>query len=503
MPEFDPLSITPFPVVSVLVWILFAMAVGYLARGQAHRLLLSISRASRHVLRLLSIYADGASRKLGDWTADIALAQARAAVARQVQWDYDRLAVRVERELADTPDLRRQLGEQLADMEADFRRSAEPPVEPPAWGEITDTVGRLAEDRTGQVARTLEDIRDAMALYRADARDAQKRASYRRYLLLYRTRPRWRRVQHLLGNLDDRLARFQVRIDSLSERIAEFDSLRKSDRPTVASLVAACVWRCMMATGVLLAAGAGVAVLATLVMEPMQAIMGQGRLAFDLSSYMVTGGLLVFFQLVLGLVMMETLRATDIFPAIGALDASMRRLLFWTSFGLLLALASAGAVLYYSLAESGLVAGQTVISLANEALVLSLVTSVAHALMVFFLPFVLVLAILPLAVFARTARVVIAAVLALLMRAVAVITRVLTMLAGIAGGLAVQLYDFLIFLPLWLECRVPRWVAGRRTGDEEGAPAALQLRSTQSISPVSPEQQRSVAIPEVNKSEAP
>ncbi|MEX0730028.1 MAG: hypothetical protein WED00_14850 [Aquisalimonadaceae bacterium] len=451
MPDYDPLLITPFPVLSVLLWVIVAMVAGYLARGPVHRLLLSVFRALRHLMRMLSLYADGASRRLRDWTNDVAVAQARAAAVRQVQWDYDRLAIRVERELADTPDLRRRLGEQLIDIEADFRRSAEPPAEPPAWGQITDTVGRLAEDRTGQVARTLEDIRDAMAQYRADARDAQRRASYRRYLLLHRTRPRWRRVQRLLDHLDDRLARLQVRIDGLSQRIAEFDVLRKSDGPTMAALVAACVWRCIMATVALLVAGGGIVVLTTLVVQPLQAMMGQGVLAFGLPGYQVTGGILVFFQLVLGLVMMETLRATDMSPAIGSLDAPLRRLLFWVSFGLLLVLATVGAVLYYALAESGLVAGQTVISLGGDALLLALLTSVTHALMVFFLPFVLVLAALPLAVFARTARVVVAAALTLAVRLLAMTTRLLAVSAGLAGGLLVQLYDVLIFLPLWME----------------------------------------------------
>lgn len=494
MPDFEPLLITPIPLLSALIWAVVIMAVGYLARQPAHRLIVSVFRALRQLLRLLSLQADGTFRKLQVWTSDIAVAQARAAAMRQIQWDYDRLAVRVESELADTPGLRHRLAEQLTEIEADFRRSVEPPVEPPAWGQIADTVGRLADDHTGQVARILEDIRDGMAQYRADARDAQRRASHRRYLLLYRTRPRWRRVQRVLDHLDDRLARLQSRIDGLRERIKAFDEMRKADRPTLASLVAACVWRCLMATVALVVAGGGVVVLATLVVDPLRAMMGEGALAFGLPGYAITGGILVFFQLVLGVVMMETLRATDMFPGIGALDASLRRLLFWASFGLMLILASSGAVLHYSLAETGLVAGSTTITLGNDALVLSLLTSVTHAVMVFLLPFVLVLAVLPLSVFARTARVVFAAALTLLVRSVAVSTRVLALMSRLAGSLAVQLYDVIIFLPLWIEGHMERRRQAVRTAaaapEETAAAGSPALPASGNIAPMVAERTR-------------
>ncbi len=460
MDAIIPFQDTPYAPLWVALLLLGIMLAGYLARQPAHALILAVSGALRRLFRILSTYCGSLSERLQRWTGEMALTQSRAVIARRIRWEHERLRTRLESDLADMPELRRRLVEQIADIDEAFRRSAEPAPEPPAWAQVTDSVARLAEDQTGQVSRTLEDIRDAMAQYRADARESHRRASYRRYLLLYRMMPRWRRVQTVLENLEEKVERLQQRLDGLLDRLQEFDAQIKGDRPAVSAVVGASVWRWLLSAAALSVAAAAIVVLGSLVVRPMQAMMGDELLVFGVPTYLVIASILVFFKLTVGLVMVEALRLSDVFPSISALDYQYRRLIFWSCFGILLLLASVGAVSYYGLGEAGLVASQGALPFDGSPLLLVL-SNALQALMVFLLPFVLALAALPLAVFGRTTRPVMGIVLTLFAHLGMLLSRLIAVLAGIAGTLLVRVYDLAIFLPLWVERIVTAWLRRR------------------------------------------
>ena len=455
------LSVTPYPVLSLVLLLLLGMLLGYLARRPAHRLLTSVFRELERLLRLVARYTGQSAERTGGWTSNLALDGMRRRLIRDVHWNHDRLISRAEQDMADLPLLRQRLLARITDLEESLQRSAEVPAEPPAWGRISQTLARAEQEQDGEMQKILADIRDNMAQYRSDARQVQRESAHRRYLILYRMLPRWRQVHDLLDNVEQRIGRLQTRVDQLRRRIAEFSSLRQASQRQVVSLVTGGVWRFVLATVGLLLAAAAIAVLFSLVTGPMQSLLGDSVLVADIPMYPVTGGILVGFQLILGLLMLESIRGSDLLPMVSGQAAGTRRLIFACAFGLLLLLSAAGAVLYYLLGEAAAVNAASSSLFPEDSVLVLILATASNALMVFLLPFALVLAGIPLATAAHHAGTVLGVFLTLALHLVSLVARLAGAVIHVIGRLAIQSYDLLIFIPLWLERELPSLRTGR------------------------------------------
>lgn len=449
------LAITPYPVLSVVLLSLAAIALAYLARRPSHQLIALFFRELQRVFRLLSSYSGRNAARAGGWTADLALDERRRRLNRAVHWDHDRVVSRAKQDLADLPRLQQRFLSQLAALEESLERSTEVPAEPPAWGRISHALATAEQEQGGETRRLLADIRDTMAQYRSDARQTQREAAHRRFLLLYRMLPRWRQVHDLMDDIQQRLGRLQSRVDLLRRRLVEFGNLRQASHRQVVALVSRGVWHFALALLGLLLVAAATAVFFNLVAGPMQSLLGGAVLVAEVPTYLVTSGILVGFQLLLGFLMLSAVRGTDLLPAISGQGATIRRLVFASAFGLMLLLSASGAVLYYLLGQA------TAISLASASLfpensTLMLVLGAAsNAIMVFLLPFVLALAGLPLTWLVRHCGTALGVFLTLALHLLATLSRFAGVLSQALGRLLIQLYDLLIFIPLWLERELP------------------------------------------------
>ena len=450
------LSITPYPALSVLLLALAIVLLAYLARRPAHQLIALVFRELQRVFRLISSYAGGNAARTGGWTAALALDEMRRRLNRSVHWDYDRLVSRAEQDLADLPQLRKRFLVQIAELEESLDRSIDVPAEPPAWGRISHALISAEEAQTGETQRILSDIRDNMAQYRADARQTQREAAHRRYLLLYRMLPRWRQVHDLMDDIQQRLGSLQSRVDLLRRRMVEFSSLRQASQRQVVTLVARGVWYFGLAIIGLLMAAAGVAVFFNLVAAPMQSLLGGAVLVADVPTYLVTSGILVGFQLLLGFLMLASLRGTDLLAVISSHEASVRRLVFACAFGLMLLLSASGAVLYYLLGQGAAVSLASASLFPENSTLMMVLGTASNAIMVFLLPFALALTGLPLTWLVRNCGTAFGVVLTLLLHLVATLARFAGVVSQVAGRLLIQLYDLVIFLPLWVERDLPR-----------------------------------------------
>ncbi|MCK8515706.1 hypothetical protein M0534_05115 [Methylonatrum kenyense] len=476
------LAITPYPVLSGSLLLLVVTLLGYLARRPVHQLIALVFRELQRVFRLFSSYAGRNAERAGGWTADLALDEMRRRLNRIVHWDHDRLVSRAEQDLADLPRLRQRFLTQISALEESLDRSMDTPTEPPAWGRISHALAMAENDQTGETQRILADIRDTMAQYRADARQTQREAAHRRFLLLYRMLPRWRQVHDLMDDIQQRLGRLQSRVDLLRRRLVEFGSLRNASRRQVVTLVARAVWHFGLAVVGLVLIAAAVAVFFSLVAGPMQSLLGGAVLVAEIPTYLVTSGILVGFQLLLGFVMLSALRGTDLLPLVSGQEAAIRRLVFACSFGLMLLLSATGAALYYLLGQA------TAISVAsaslfpeNSTLMLVLGTA-SNAIMVFLLPFVLALAGFPLTWLVRHCGTALGVFLTLALHLLATVSRFAGVVSQVAGRLLIQLYDVLIFIPLWLERELPRLRRGDRTPTRQ---AQLPSPAPESENPLS------------------
>jgi hypothetical protein len=168
---------------------------------------------------------------------------------------------------------------------------------------------------------------------------------------------------------------------------------------------------------------------------------------------------IIMVEISMGLFLMESLRITRLFPVIGALPDKMRVRMVWITFSILLLLASVEAGLAYmrevllqdELATGALLRGEAGGELQNEYL---WITTAAQMGMGFILPFALVFVAIPLETFIHSLRTVLGLAGIAMLRALALLLRVLGNGFRHLGTLAERLYDLPLFVPLWLEARL-------------------------------------------------
>jgi hypothetical protein len=166
---------------------------------------------------------------------------------------------------------------------------------------------------------------------------------------------------------------------------------------------------------------------------------------------------IILVEISMGLFLMESLRITRLFPVIGALNDKLRVRMIWITFGFLFILASVEAGLAFmreilmedELATSAMLRGDA--ASAIQATDFAWITTAAQMGLGFILPFALVFVAIPLETFVHSLRTVLGVVGAALLRAIAFSLRLVGNLFRYMGRVLVNLYDLIIFGPLWLE----------------------------------------------------
>jgi hypothetical protein len=209
---------------------------------------------------------------------------------------------------------------------------------------------------------------------------------------------------------------------------------------------------------VLAVATAGAAINFTLIARPMAEMVGGTNFIGAFRTADIAALVIIMVEISMGLFLMESLRITRLFPVIGALTDKMRVRMIAITFTILLMMASVEAGLAYmrevlltdELATNALLRSDSIASLVNAHL---WITTAAQMGMGFILPFALVFVAIPLETFVHSLRTVVGVTGIGILRALALILRVLGNGARHLGVLAQRLYDLPLFVPLWIEAR--------------------------------------------------
>jgi hypothetical protein len=219
-----------------------------------------------------------------------------------------------------------------------------------------------------------------------------------------------------------------------------------------------------------------------LIARPMSEMVGGNSAIGGFKTADIAALVIILVEISMGLFMMESLRVTRLFPVVGALPDKLRVRMIWITFSMLFALATVEAGLAYmreillqdELATNAVLRGQA----AAFADGYGWITTAAQMGMGFILPFALVFAAIPLETFVQSLRTVAGLFAAALLRGLAMIFRVLANLFGNAGGLLVNLYDVLIFGPLWIEEHLISKRGSQRKSAAPGRPKATPTPSS-------------------------
>jgi hypothetical protein len=451
------LAITPFPTISILLWVVLIMAVLYLARGSAHHVLLAFCQALNDLLILAVQAITATEKKLSQRNHEVLLAAGREAKEHIIEREFVRIGDSVHSDLAGYPGLQRTLSDAITRIDEDHRQAAEVPPEPTAWVKAVDVVAKL--DRHDlSVGPLLTDIHGSLLKAEGEALKEYRLSSAKRHALLQRMMPQWRRIQHTLGGVNKSVESLLERSRSIDRHIDEYREISQGTDRSIQVLSSSSLVHFFIAGLVLAVAVAGAAINFSLIARPMAEMVGGTAFIGTFRTADIAALVIIMVEISMGLFLMESLRITRLFPIIGALPDKLRVRMMAVTFTILVLLASVEAGLAYmreillqdELATSALLRGGAADPAASPFM---WITTAAQMGMGFTLPFALVFVAIPLEMFIHSLRTVLGLLGIGALRLLRLALRLIASAFGHLGTALVRLYDIPIFMPLWIEQR--------------------------------------------------
>jgi len=480
---------SPIAVISLLLAVLAAMAVLYLARPPCLRLLRTTAVALATLLRRLRRRVIGSRTRAHRRLRTAVVAEARRRELRAAEVERRRLNHLIDRDLAELPSLQRRIVDELQQVDEEYRSSIETPPAPPRWLEAVESVAALRGHDDPSVVRVLEEMHATLDRSCHETLRQHRQASQRRHRLLGALRARLQRIEVLFGRIERSVARLSVRTRHLDQHLEQVESLQRvaaAPARTLAAHVSARLAAALVGLAIILAAAY---VEFHLLRRPLEEL-GQaggtvpGPLAFrDQIVAAVLGSLAL-----LGWLGLELAGYTRLLPALGAADSRLTRpAMTGLSTLIALLLASVAGLAWtrdYLLAQD--LGVETILAGGQVALPITVALAPALAQSVISVVFGLLVALaaLPLETLLRDGRLALRALWLGALRLLVVVIDLLALVTVHGARLLIALYDVVVFLPLALERRhghAPRPVRdqppparqSRQAGDAgDGVPGA-------------------------------
>jgi hypothetical protein len=468
------LGITPWPLLSALLWLVLLVAALYFARPTAHRAIRAAAGSLHNSLKLASRAVTQAEANLRRRNREVLLAAGREAKERIVEREFDRVSDSVRKDLANYAALHRALSSAIDRIEKDHQDAVEVPPDPPGWVKAVEAVAKI-DSREGRVgiSDVLGDIHKSLVKAHEEALVAYRQASAKRHALLHRMRPEWRQVQQTLGHVRKSVESLLDRSVTIDRHMQEYEEIVRGHDRALSVLSSSSLVYFFVSALVLAVAVGGATINFSLTARPMAEMVGGTSLVGGFRTADIAALVIIMVEISMGLFLMESLRITRLFPVIGALPDKVRVRMVWITFTILFLLASVEAGLAYmrevllqdELATNAILRGdEGDAMLSGEYL---WITTAAQMGMGFILPFALTFVAIPLETFVHSLRTVVGLAGIGLLRLASLLLRVLASAIRYLGLLAEQVYDLPLFIPLWLEGRngVARGSSGlRRAG---------------------------------------
>lgn len=453
------------PALSAIVLFLIALPFLYAARRPIQGLIRSLTRAISNPLRLAARWVSAGAAELKERNRQVLLAHGREEAMKLVDREFERVTAIVQRDLKGYPELQRKLMEELTRVEEDYQKCSEVPLPAPEWTQAVAAIAAIKPSGDGLVERILRDISQSIDEIYEKVTAEYRRSYEERHKILKGFQPVWRSLGATLGKVDKSITGLQnsaAKIDAEMEKVREIHA--KLDRAEH-SLAASQSMQFAISGLVMLIAIGGAFVNFKLISLPMSAMVGGGDyIAGNLQASEVAALVVILFETLMGLFLMESLRLTHLFP-LSNISEKMRRGLLWSSLAILLVLAGfevALAVMRDQIVAADLALKQALGGAATAAVAeagwVTRIPTFGQMILGFTLPFALAFVAIPLEYFIQSGRTVVGGGTVLGMRATALVLRSLGVMLKHIGNALCMLYDAVVFVPLLIE----RLVLGRR-----------------------------------------
>lgn len=444
------------PGLSVLVAILILVLAMFGARAPAHRVIHGIARAVTQGCKLTSDAITGVQMRLAQRNREVLLSAGFEDAEHQIEHEFQRISAAVDRDLAMYPALHRQLADQVARIDEDYRKATAEPPESEGWTQTLRAAGELAERAGSQTAaaKAVNALRAGIEEAHDEAMEEYRVSRRERHKLMSKMVPAWRSMAGTLTRVEESVAGIFERsrhIDDLMERYREIAA--KSDVAERA-LVSSAMTQFMISGIVLCIALMGGFINFQLIALPMSEMVGATSRLGSMQTSDVAALVIILLEVTMGLFLMEALRITRLFPVIGRLDARTRTRMAWAVFSILFILAGIESSLAYM--RDLLAADRAALTAALSGATAQRpefmwIPAVGQMVMGFILPFALTFVAIPLESFIHSARAVLGQVAVGGLRVLAFMVHLFGFAADHAGKGLKNVYDIVIFLPLKVE----------------------------------------------------
>ena len=464
MPALDFLTETLQSPWNFLFWALLIMSLLYLARRPTHAMLRAVGQGVRNAIRLASRSVMAAEQWLRDRNRAIMLSLGRDAKERVIEREFQRVHSVVARDLSGYPALSRVISEQITEIEADYRKSAEVPPTPPEWLDAITEVAKIPARENSAVSEILEDIHKTLENSQKEAMREYRQAIHHRHRLLRKMAPYWRKLAGTMSSVEKKLADLDARIPAIDEHMRQYEAILSGSEAATRQILTSHFTQFFISGLVLAIAIMGGFINFHLIALPLSEILGVYYVG-PFKTADIGALVIVMIEITMGIFLMESLRVTRMFPIFSTLDDYKLRVFTVVSFSALLFLAGVEAGLAYM--RDLMVADKAALTsaLIGEAVAepqFRWIATVGQMIMGFVLPFALTFVAIPLEAFVNSTRTVVGFSLGAGLQFTAFVLRFVGNIAYSATVVLAHLYDMFIFLPLWIEQFVNGVMARRR-----------------------------------------
>ena len=344
MPIANMLSITPNPFLSMMIWIFLLLAALYFARIPFHRAVGSLAKIIHNAMRLTATSVLSAERKLAERNREVLMAAGLEKAERLVEREFDRINSAVVRDLASYPHLQRQLLDLTTRLNEDYSSSADVPPSLPNWRPIIESIAGIEHSGDSMVVNMLGEINRTLTEQHKIAIANYRKSNASRYGILRKMLPAWRKAQKTLNDVGDAIGNLNRRAKSIDRYMDEYEQIRLQTDKAARLLSSSSLTQFFSSALFLLIAFGGALINFNLIASPISDMFGSASFIGLYKTSDVAVLVIILIELTMGLIIMESLRITRLFPTIGSMDDKMRRRIIWTAFSLLVILAAIGSV---------------------------------------------------------------------------------------------------------------------------------------------------------------
>lgn len=457
MSFMDIYMIVPSAFMSGMIWFVLLAVLLYIAREPAHQAITSFSRVVHNGVRMSARAVARSEQRLVQRNKDVLLAHGREAAERMIGREFERIDATVRRDLAEYPALHRHLSEEIKTIDEDYQASTEVPPAPPGWIEAVEAVAKIPANGDPVVNNILEDIHVSLEKASDEAMNQCRQSSRERHKILNKMMPHWRKVDKDLNQVNKNVDSLLQRSKAIDRHMEDYEGIVKGSDKAIRMLSSSSITQFFVAGFVLAIAVGGAVINFNLIATPMSEMVGGTSRIMGFPVSNIAAMVIILVEIAMGLFLMESMRVTRLFPVIGALDDKLRIRMLWFSFTILFILAGVEAGLAYmrEILMQDAAATRALLRADGETEIVQnshlWITTAAQMGMGFILPFALTFVAIPLESFVHSLRTVLGVMAVSVLRALIWLLRLTGNVVRFTGRMLINVYDLLIFAPLWLE----------------------------------------------------